>query len=139
VKGLSGAQFIRDEAYGSVVEKLTHPDDKIVWLPASDPNQVWGKALAYDPSWQFTSVPGTVVALKQGIPVAVFERKGHTLRVFDERILTDALAIFVEAYRKNHIFSTLTRVTVKDYPTIAKEVLIAAGFVRVMMDYVLHR
>jgi len=139
VNGLSGAQYIRDDAYAELIERLTHPDDKIVWLLAPDPNQAWGKTLPYEKDWQFTSVPGTVVALKRGVPVAVFERKGHTLRVFDETVLTEALMTFVETYKRNHIFSTLTRITVKDYPDIAKEALLSVGFVRVMLDYVLHR
>ena len=139
VKGLSGAQYIRHASYTEMVERLTYPDDKIVWLSAPDPNQAWGKILPYDPSWQFTSVPGTVVALKQGIPVAVFERKGHTLRVFDDAVLPNALVAFAEAYKKGHIFSALKRVTVKDYPNSVKEALAAAGFARVMLDYVLHR
>jgi len=139
VKGLSGAQYIRDETYASITQGLEYPDRKIVWLAAPDPNQAWGKALPYDPEWQFTSVPGTAVALKQGIPAVVFERKGHTLRIFDEAAFPDALAAFVEAYSKGHIFSALKRVTVKDYPATAKEALVAAGFVRVVLDYVLYR
>ena len=60
---------------------------------ASDPNQAWGKILKYDPNRQFTSVSGTAIALKKGIPVAVFERKGNTLRIFDENILEEVLVI----------------------------------------------
>ena len=68
------------------------------WLAATDPNQVWGKALPPDPDGQFIIVHGTVVALKRGIPVAIFERKGPTLRVFDETVLADALIAFAEAF-----------------------------------------
>jgi len=82
-------------------------------LAATDPNQVWGKALPHDPDRQFIIVHGTAVALKQGIPVAVFERKGQTLRVFDETALTEALIAFVEAFKKKSVFAALTRVTVK--------------------------
>jgi ATP-dependent Lhr-like helicase len=139
VEGLSGAQYIRENAYISVRHELEHPADKIVWLAATDPNQVWGKILSYDPEKQFTSVPGTAVALKKGIPVAVFERKGHTLRIFDENILTETLIVFSEAFKKRNIFPALHRITVKQFPETATQALSDAGFMRVMLDYVLYR
>jgi len=148
VKGLSGAQYIREEAYASIIHELEHPADDIIWLAAPDPNQVWGKALPHDPDRQFTIVHGTVVALKQGIPIAVFERQGHTLRILgklgelgelDETVLTDALAAFVAAFGKRNVFPALNRLTVKQYPPAAARALADAGFTRVMLDYVLHR
>ncbi|MCL2617357.1 MAG: DEAD/DEAH box helicase, partial [Defluviitaleaceae bacterium] len=144
VEGLSGAQYIKEDAYVSVIQGLTKPADKIIWLAATDPNQVWGKALPYNTDKKFTSVPGTTVALKQGVPVAVFERKGHTLRVFDESViedgtLTDALAAFAEAFRKKNIFPASNRITVKQYPSAAIQALTNVGFRRVMLDYELER
>ena len=82
---------------------------------------------------------GTAVALKQGLPIAVFERQGHTLRVFDETALTVALSSFAEAFNKHHIFPTLNRVTCKSYPPTAEQALVGAGFVWVMLDFVLYR
>jgi len=139
VEGLSGAQYIREEAYASIIQELEHPADEIIWLAAPDPNQVWGKALPHDPDRQFTIVHGSVAALKQGIPVAVFERQGHTLRVFDETVLAGALTAFVSAFSRRNIFPALNRLTVRQYPPTAAQALADAGFARVMMDYVLHR
>ncbi|MCL2378653.1 MAG: DEAD/DEAH box helicase [Defluviitaleaceae bacterium] len=139
VEGLSGAQYIRDDAYAQITQSLERPTDKIIWLPAPDPNQAWGKTLPYGPNRQFTSVQGTTVALKQGIPVAVFERKGHTLRVFDDSALTEALSAFVEAVNKRNILPGISTITVKNYPPEAAQALADAGFVRVMMDYVYYR
>ena len=139
VEGLSGAQYIREDAYSQTIQSLESPADKIIWLPAPDPNQAWGKTLPYGTDRQFTSVHGTVVALKQGIPVAVFERKGQALRVFDENALAEALAAFAEAVNKRYIFPATSTVTVKDYPQEAAESLANAGFTRVMMDYVFYR
>ena len=139
VAGLSGAQYIREDAYAPMIHGLERPADEIIWLTATDPNQVWGRALAHEPDRQFMIVPGTVVALKQGVPVAVFERQGHTLRVFDEAVLTDALTAFVEAFHKRSIFSNLKRLTVKQYPPVSAEALAKAGFSRAMQDYVLYR
>jgi ATP-dependent Lhr-like helicase len=139
VEGLSGAQYIREDAYVSIIQGLEHPTDKVIWLVASDPNQAWGKALPHGPDRQFTNVHSTVVALKKGIPVAVFERQGHTLRVFNESVRTDALTAFAEAFRKRTIFPALNRVTVKQYPPTAAQALADAGFRRAMLDYVLYR
>jgi len=139
VEGLSGAQYIRDDAYAQTIQALEHPANKIIWLSAPDPNQAWGKTLPYSPDRQFTSVPGTVVALKQGLPVAVFERKGQTLRVFEESALAEALAAFAEAFNKRNVFPGTSTLTVKQYPAQAAQALAGAGFTRVMMDYVFYR
>ena len=139
VEGLSGAQYIREDAYVGVMHELEHPADKIVWLAAPDPNQVWGKILPYISDRQFTSVPGTAVALKKGIPIAVFERKGHTLRIFDENVCTETLVAFAEAFKKRNIFPALHRITVKQFPDTATQALSNAGFVKAMLDFVLYR
>ena len=139
VEGLSGAQYIKEEAYASIIHGLANPTDRIIWLAAIDPNQVWGKSLVHDPSCSFMLVPGTVVALKKGIPVAVFERQGQSLRVFDENVLTEAMTAFSEAFNKRTLFPALNRVTVKQYPPTAVQALTTAGFKRVMLDYVLYK
>ena len=144
VEGLSGAQYIREAAYTSVMHGLAKPNDNIVWLTATDPNQVWGKSLNYETSRKFTSVPGTVVALKKGIPIAAFERKGHNLRVFElsdmnDGTMTQALIAFAQSFRKKQIYSASLRVTVRQYPQEAVQALLDAGFIRVMLDYVLER
>ena len=139
VEGLSGAQYIQEDTYASIIQGLEQPTDKIIWLAASDPNQSWGKVLSHDPDRQFTIVHGTVVALKQGIPVAVFERQGQALRVFNEGVLADALIAFAEAFKKRNIFPALHRLTVKQYPQEAAQALADAGFMRAMLDYVLYR
>ena len=139
VEGLSGAQYIREDAYAQTIQGLEHPADKTIWLSAPDPSQAWGKTLPYSTDRHFTSVYGTVVALKQGLPVAVFERKGQTLRVFDETALADTLTAFAEALNKRNIYPGTSTITVKDYPPEAAKTLTDAGFVRVMMDYVFYR
>ena len=139
VEGLSGAQYIRAEAYAATIHGLEHPTDEVIWLAAQDPNQAWGKALTHESGRQFTIVPGTVVALKRGVPIAVFERQGHTLRVFDESALPLALAAFVSAFGKRTIFPAVKRLTVKQWPEAATEALSAAGFKQVMLDHVLYR
>ena len=139
VEGLSGAQYIRTEAYAATIHGLEHPPDEILWLAAPDPNQVWGKMIAHEPERQFTIVPGTVVALKRGVPIAVFERQGHTLRVFDEATLPEALTAFTVAFSKRTIFPALKRLTVKQYPEATAKVLAAAGFRQEMLDYVLYQ
>jgi hypothetical protein len=94
---------------------------------------------SHHPDRQFIIVHGTAVALKQVIPVAVFERKGLTLRVFDETVLAEALVAFAEAFRKRCIFAALNRVTVKHYPVEMVQALALAGFERVMLDWVVYR
>ena len=139
VEGLSGAQYIKDEAFVQIVKTLEYPSEEIIWLAATDPNQAWSRFLTHEPDRQFTLVPGTVVALKQGIPVAIFERQGHTLRVFDQAVLSDALTAFGVAFNKKNVFHSLKRLTVKQYPPEAEQALVAAGFKKLMMDYVLYR
>lgn len=80
VRGLSGAQFIRRQDFEAVTARLMHPEEEIVWLNAADPMQPWGKWLAHEPERSFINVPGTAVAFRGGLPVAVFERQGKTFR-----------------------------------------------------------
>jgi ATP-dependent Lhr-like helicase len=84
-------------------------------------------------------VPGTAVALRRGVPAAVFERRGSTLRVFDEDALPDALRAFARAFTLGAIFPKSARVTVKQYPATAETALRSAGFMPQMGDFVLFR
>ena len=143
VEGLSGAQFIRGKDYASVIRMLDRNQQQsqkeLVWVNAADPAQCWGKVLAHREGRNFMNVPGNAVACHGGMPAAVMERQGNTLRVFDEALLEACLQMFAQEYRKGRIFPKLKRIVVKKYPECAKEPLTRAGFFREMQDYVLYR
>lgn len=139
VEGLSGAQFIRGSDYGSVVGRLQHPQKGVVWVNAADPAQIWGKLIPHQEDRSFLNVPGTAVACDGGIPVAVMERQGNVLRVFDEDLTEEAFRIFAQDYKKGKLFPALKRIVVKKYPAHAADALSRAGFFREMQDYVLYR
>jgi len=100
---------------------------------------VKSKYLAHYQDRAFMNVPGTAVALRAGVPVAVFERQGKTLRVFDHTCLSEALKTFAQDYAAQRIFPTVRHLTVKEYPSEAADALKSAGFSREMLDYVLYR
>lgn len=139
IKGLSGMQYIRERDFAGIMSEMEEPDDEIIWLPAVDPAQPWGKYMAHYEGRAFMNLPGTVVALRAGIPVAVFERQGKTLRVFDGEYLGDALRVFAGDYATRRVFPALRRLTVKEYPSEAAAVLREAGFSREMQDFVMYR
>lgn len=163
IRGLSGAQFIRSGDYDSIVRALAHPEPSIVWLNAADPAQLWGKVLPHEDGRAYLNVPGTVVALKGGLPVMVLERQGRVLRLLgqdpiaaDKRVLGDcgpeadassltaaevkmALREFVHAFQDKALFPDKRRLIIKEYPDSFGEILKSAGFMREMMDYVLYR
>lgn len=139
VEGLSGIQFIRDKDFTKVIQELEQPKEDILWLPAIDPSQSWGKILPHGKDKAFMNIPGTLVAMKAGIPIALLERQGKVLRVFDDTALTEALAIFSKEYAKRKLFPQVNRILVKEYPKEAAEAFIKAGFIREFQDYVLYR
>ena len=143
VEGLSGAQFIRGKDYESIVRMLCSGQQqskkKIVWINAADPAQCWGKILPHKEGRNFVNVPGTAAACYGGLPVAVMERQGNTLRVLEEEQLDECLGMFSQEYHKGRIFPGLKRIVVKKYPDSAREALTRAGFFREMQDYVLYR
>lgn len=144
VKGLSGAQFIRRQDFESVTARLMHPQTELVWLNAADPMQPWGKLLAHEPERNFVNVPGTAVAFRDGLPVAVFERQGKVLRCFDpgegqEDGLREILRLFVEEFQRGRIFPGKKRIVVKEYPAQAADALAGSGFLHEIQDYVLYR
>ena len=85
------------------------------------------------------NIPGTVVALKSGVPVVVFERQGKVLRVFDFDAFSEALRIFSLEFTRKRLYSSMNRIVVKQYPQEAHQALIGAGFMRELQDYVLYR
>lgn len=139
VEGMSGAQFIREKDYAGVVRVLQKPERNMVWVNAVDPAQCWGKALPHKEGRSFLNVPGNVVACLGGTPVAVLERQGKSLRVFEEAHQEECLKLFAEEYKKGKLFPTMKRIVVKEYPDTAKKAFESAGFMREIQDYVLYR
>ncbi|MDR0917391.1 MAG: DEAD/DEAH box helicase [Oscillospiraceae bacterium] len=138
VRGLSGAQFIRETEYERVSAAMKAPCETI-WLNAVDPAQPWGKALRHNESRAFMLVHGTVAALKNGVPVAVLERRGAVLRVFDGADVTETLTALVRTFKARRVLPDVTRLNVKTYPAEYVDALTAAGFTRVMNDFELYR
>jgi ATP-dependent Lhr-like helicase len=132
-------QFVRDKDFAGVMQALEQPTDDILWLPAADPMQPYGKYLPHVPGRSFMNLPGTVVALRAGLPVAVLERQGKALRVYDSEHLSDALNVFAQEYAARRILPALSRLTLKEYPQEAAEALHSAGFKKEMQDFVLYR
>lgn len=143
IAGMSGAQFIRNQDYQAVTnafdEKSAGDATRILWVNATDPAQVWGKALEHLEKRSFMNVPGTEVALVNGLPAAILERQGNVLRVFDEESLEPVLAEFVKAFKAGMAFPGRNRLIVKEYPASAQEALKQAGFMKEMQDYVLYK
>ncbi len=139
VEGLSGAQFLRKEDFGSVTARLLHSPKELLWLNAADPLQPWGKLLPHQPARSFANLPGTAVALCGGLPVALFEKQGKVLRLFDPACLQEALPLFAESYRQGRIFAGKKRIVVKEYPADAAPLFTACGFIKEALDYTLYR
>ena len=139
VKGLSGAQFMRETDYSTITAQLRQPSGECIWLPAADPMQAWGAYLAHEDGRAFLRVPGAAVALMDGAVVAVSEKQGETLRVFDDPAAPEALRALADAFRRGAIFPALPRLLIKKYPPTAAPHLEAAGFTREMLDYTLMR
>jgi ATP-dependent Lhr-like helicase len=139
IEGLSGIQFIRTKDFEGVMTELIHPLDQVVWLCAVDTAQPWGKSLPHMKDRSFHNVSGTTVALRSGVPIAVFERQGKVLRIFDSSNLQEVLRNFSQDFKANRILPKSKRITVKEYQAEAVDALIDAGFSREMQDYVLYR
>ncbi len=141
IEGLSGMQFIRERDFAGVTFALSNlqQEGSIVWLPAIDHLQPWGKFLAHREGRAFMNVPGTAVALKGGAVAAVFERQGKSLTVFESDCLAAVLDDFVKAFRQRRLYPSVKRIMLKQYPKEAEEALTQAGFTREMQDFVLYR
>ncbi len=149
VAGMSGAQFVRAEEYEGVVLALQRyavrnrsADSEIIWLNASDPCQVWGKALTIKEGKPFMNIPGTLVALSGGKPIAVLERQGKSLRFLkmemESEKITNILKELVSLYKQKKLLSDKKRLVLKEYPALAEQALKDAGFHKEMLDYVLY-
>ena len=139
VDSLSGAQFVRGQDYASILRALQSPDQSLHWINAADPAQCFGRLAPHPDGRSFLNVPGNIAAFRGGIPIAVLERHGKRLRVFEEESLAQCLRLFVSEYKKGRLFPTLRRIVVKEYPSTAAAVLSEAGFLREIQDYVLYR
>ncbi len=138
VKGLSGAQFIRCKDFETVTAFLTHPGEEIIWMNAADPMQPWGRLIPHEKGRTFINVPGTAVAFIGGRPVAVFEKQGKALRVFEWERLKEVMGAFVEDYKRGRIFGGRKRVAVKEYPQEAARILAECGFSKGVQEYILY-
>ena len=138
IEGLSGAQFVAPEDHDLFVYAADKPEPEVIWLNAADPAQPWGGVLRHAPGRSFLRVPGTAVGLSAGEPIAILERQGQTLRVFEPGALAETLKAFVTAYKGKRIFPALRRVRVSEYPPEAEDALREAGFTREMLDWCLY-
>ena len=129
----------RGSTHDAAPAQLRQSSAECVWLPAADPMQAWGAYLAHEEGRAFLRVPGTAVALMDGAVVAVSEKQGETLRVFDDPAAPEALRALADAFRRGTIFPALPRLLIKKYPPTAVPHLEAAGFTREMLDYTLMR
>lgn len=152
VSGMSGAQFVRARDYEGIVlllkryaqREVNEAETDIIWLNASDPCQVWGKALAVKEGKSFMNVPGTLVALHGGRPAAVLERKGKILRFLDHELplshagKTAVMKSFVMLFRQKKLWPDKRHLVIKEFPKEAPAILEECGFKKEMLSYVLY-
>jgi ATP-dependent Lhr-like helicase len=139
VEGLSGAQFIRAEDFTRVIHALANPRDDLVCINAADPLMPWGKLLPHLPERSFICVAGTIAVLKAGVPVALLEKQGQILRVFEPELTAEIVSVLAEDFKKGLIFPNLKRLIIKQYPKEAEAALKSAGFSGQMLEFVLYR
>lgn len=139
IYGMSGIQFVREKEYSQTMFALENPGNHMIWLSAIDPYQAYGRFLAHEEGESFARVAGSYVALHHGRPIAVFERSGKTLRVFQDEFLLEALQVFTQEFEQKSLYPTLNRITIKQYPKDAQELLKEAGFQKEITDFVLYR
>lgn len=128
VQGLSGAQFVREADYHWAVSLLASPECGYRILSACDPMQPYGKILPHAEGRAFTRLPSCAPLFYAGDVVAVFEKNGETLRVFDFSHVQNALMRFVKSFRLGEIFPSHRKITVKQYPSEVRDALLSAGF-----------
>lgn len=137
IRGMSGAQFVREEDFMRVTAALSAPNADFVAMCAADPMQPWGLYLSHESGREFTRLASTVVILRGGEAVCALEKQGETLRVFENEYLSNALCAFRDAFDAGTVFPNLSRVTVKRCSAECAAALESAGFQREMLDYVL--
>lgn len=138
VQGLSGMQFVRAQDCARVRHALDHPGAAALWLPAQDPGQAYGRALAHAAGREFTRAAGTAVCLLEGRAVAVLERQGEALRLLEPACADEALTALARDFAARRILPHLDRLCIRAYPEGAASALARAGFARLMLDYVLY-
>ena len=138
VQGLSGMQFVCAQDYARVRHALDHPGAAALWLPAQDPGQAYGRALAHAAGREFTRAAGTPVCLLEGRAVAVLERHGEALRLLEPACADEALTALARDFAAHRILPHLDRLCIRAYPEGAASALARAGFARLMLDYVLY-
>jgi len=138
VRGLSGAQFIANETAPQMINQLATEREELLCLTACDPAQSYGSILSHEADMAFMCIPSTAVVLRGGRVALILERHGANMRFMDGQPLA-AVNCFVTAFREGRIWSGRTRITVKNPDAKTADVLLAAGFSRTMLDYVLYR
>ena len=139
VKGMSGAQFVRQGDFEKVTRALKAPSPMPIWLNAADPMQAWGGILKHEREERsFLCVPGSAVALVGGKVGAVLERKGETLRVFESESVGEILSQLVRSARMGQLFPEKRMIVLRKVDPGLGPALEEAGFVREMRDYVLE-
>ena len=144
VDGLSGIQFIREQEFTRTVLTLEkNSSDEIIWLSAADPFQAWGKFIPHLENKDFANAAITAVALKQGAPIALLEKSGKALRIFNDDtsplLMAAILQSFVKAFKDKHIFYDMKKIVVKEYPANSTSEFKNAGFEKSMVDFTLYR
>lgn len=139
IEGMSGAQFVKNLSYAPIMAALAEPKKDIIWLNAGDPAQVWGKALKHMEGRSFMNIPGTVVALRGGRSIAVLERQGKVLKVWEQEDIVSVFLELVQDFQMKRLFPSIKRLILKEYPKEVEEHLRVAGFKKEMQDFVLYR
>ncbi|MBQ3079560.1 MAG: DEAD/DEAH box helicase [Clostridia bacterium] len=139
VKGISGAQFVKESDYPRIRMLLSSISGAYVCINASDPMQPWGAILPHTEADVFTRLASSAVVLHSGRPEIIFEKNGETLRSFRPESPEEAAACFANAYRTRSIFPNMRRIVLKKYPVGFEAALESAGFQREALEYVLYR
>ena len=139
VKGLSGAQFVRESDFESVVYLLKSPSRTACVLSALDPMQPYGRILPHMEGRVFSRLASTAVVLYEGIPIAVFEKSGETMCVFDKERIHLAISAFTDAFKTGSVFPHLKKITVKSFDPAFKDALSDCGFQTDMMYMTLFK
>ena len=84
-------------------------------------------------------MPGTAVCLCGGCAAAVPEKSGEQLRLFEPEAAESALGALARDFTSRRVFPERENLRIKTYPACAASAMEKAGFVRVMLDYVLYR